>query len=67
MRLALLPTQVLMAVTGAAQETLRRLARGEAPTSVSADALSHHEFVDLIGFPEVEAMQRKYLPAESKR
>lgn len=66
-RLALLPTQVLMAVTGAAQETLRRLARGEAPTSVSADALSHHEFVDLIGFPEVEAMQRKYLPAESKR
>lgn len=66
-RLALLPTQVLMAATGAAQEALRRLARGEAPASVSADALSHHDFVNLIGFPEVEAKQRKYLPAEAKR
>ncbi|MCZ4077609.1 isocitrate lyase/PEP mutase family protein [Rhodococcus sp. H36-A4] len=66
-RLALLPTQVLMAATGAAQEALRRLARGEAPAAVSADALSHHDFVNLIGFPEVEAKQRKYLPAESNR
>ncbi|WP_245819981.1 isocitrate lyase/PEP mutase family protein [Rhodococcoides yunnanense] len=66
-RLALLPTQVLMAATGAAREALRRLAGGEPPASVSADALSHHEFVDLIGFPEVEAMQRKYLPAEANR
>lgn len=66
-RLALLPTQVLMAATGAAQQALRRLAAGEPPASVSADALAHHEFVDMIGFPDVEAMQRKYLPAESKR
>ena len=66
-RLALLPTQVLMAATGAARETLRRLAAGEAPADVSADALQHHEFVDLIGFPEVEAQQRKYLPAEANR
>lgn len=66
-RLALLPTQILMAATGAAREALRRLASGEAPASVSADALSHHEFVELIGFPEVEAKQRKYLPAESLR
>ena len=55
-----------MAVTGAAQETLRRLARGEAPATVSADALAHHEFVDLIGFPEVEAKQRKYLPEKTR-
>ncbi len=61
-RLALLPTQILMAATGAMQTALRRLKSGEAPASVSADALSHHDFVDLIGFPEVEAMQRKYLP-----
>ncbi|MBY6413486.1 isocitrate lyase/PEP mutase family protein [Rhodococcus sp. BP-252] len=61
-RLALLPTQILMAATGAAREALRRLAGGEAPASVSADALQHHEFVDLIGFSEVEAQQRKYLP-----
>ncbi|WP_345496226.1 isocitrate lyase/PEP mutase family protein [Nocardia callitridis] len=66
-RLALLPTQVLMAVAGAARETLRRLASGEAPAEVSADALAHHEFVELIGFPGVEAMQRKYLPAQRSR
>lgn len=66
-RLALLPTQVLMAATGAAREALRRLASGEAPASVSADAMPHHEFVDVIGFPAVEAKQRKYLPAEATR
>lgn len=65
-RLALLPTQVLMAVTGAARETLKRLAAGEAPAQVSADHLQHHEFVELIGFPEVEAMQNKYLPAKEQ-
>lgn len=65
-RLALLPTQVLMAATGAAQTALRRLAGGEAPAAVSADALSHHEFVDLIGFSDVEAKQRKYLPEAAK-
>ncbi|WP_315771276.1 isocitrate lyase/PEP mutase family protein [Rhodococcoides kroppenstedtii] len=65
-RLALLPTQVLMAATGAAREALRRLASGEPPAEVSADALPHHDFVDLIGFPEVEQMQRKYLPARTE-
>ncbi|WP_150254373.1 isocitrate lyase/PEP mutase family protein [Nocardiopsis deserti] len=61
--LALLPTQVLMAATGAMRQTLGRLAGGEPPAQVSADALQHHEFVDLIGFAEVEAAQRDYLPA----
>lgn len=62
-RLALLPTQVLMAATGAAQTALNRLAKGEPPAEVSADAMAHHEFVDMIGFAEVEAMQDEYLPA----
>lgn len=62
-RIALLPTQVLMAVTGAAQECLRRLAAGESPARVSADATAHHEFVELIGMPEIERQQRSYLPA----
>lgn len=62
-RLALLPTQVLMAVTGAAQQALRRLAAGEAPAAVSEDGLSHHDFVGLIGMDEVERQQQKYLPA----
>ncbi|GAA4681900.1 isocitrate lyase/PEP mutase family protein [Gordonia humi] len=61
-RLALLPTQVLMAATGAAQTALRRLASGEPAADVSADALAHHDFVDMIGFADIEARQRKYLP-----
>ncbi|MFF8765968.1 oxaloacetate decarboxylase [Nocardiopsis dassonvillei] len=61
--LALLPTQVLMAATGTMRRALGRLAGGEPPAQVSADALQHHEFVDLIGFAEVEAAQRDYLPA----
>ncbi|MFI8773235.1 oxaloacetate decarboxylase [Gordonia sp. NPDC062954] len=66
-RLALLPTQILMAATGAMQTALRRLASGEPPAQVSQDALPHHEFVEMIGFGDVEAMQRKYLPAERTR
>jgi methylisocitrate lyase len=62
--LALLPTQVLMAATGAMRTVLRRLAAGEPPAEVSAGSLPHHEFVDLIGFAEVEAAQRAYLPAD---
>ncbi|KAJ1683795.1 hypothetical protein LUZ63_020940 [Rhynchospora breviuscula] len=62
-RLALLPTQVLMAVSLAAQRTLQRLAAGEPPAEVSADAMPHHAFVDLIGMDEVERMQQTYLPA----
>ncbi|ROZ84111.1 oxaloacetate decarboxylase [Gordonia sp. OPL2] len=66
-RLALLPTQILLAATGAMQTALRRLAAGEPPAEVSKDALAHHDFVDMIGFSDVEAMQRKYLPAERTR
>ncbi|PXY17095.1 phosphoenolpyruvate mutase [Prauserella sp. PE36] len=62
-RIALLPTQVLMAVTRAAGDCLRRLASGENPADVSADATSHHDFVDLIGMPEIERLQQAYLPA----
>lgn len=62
-RIALLPTQVLMAVTGAAQQALRRLAAGESPARVSADAMPHHDFVELIGMAEIERQQHKYLPA----
>lgn len=65
-RLALLPTQILLAATGAAQTALRRLSDGEAAAKVSADALQHHEFVDMIGFADVEAMQHEYLPVRGE-
>ncbi|GAA1200207.1 isocitrate lyase/PEP mutase family protein [Prauserella alba] len=63
-RLALLPTQPLMAAAGALRTCLERLAGGEPPARVSADSLQHHEFVDLIGFADVEAAQQRYLPAD---
>jgi methylisocitrate lyase len=62
-RLALLPTQILLSATGAMRETLRRLTSGEPPAQVSAGALHHHDFLDLIGFAEVEKAREKYLPA----
>ncbi|MFF5986230.1 isocitrate lyase/PEP mutase family protein [Prauserella flavalba] len=62
-RIALLPTQVLMAVTRAAGDCLRRLASGENPADVSADATAHHDFLGLIGMPEIERLQQAYLPA----
>lgn len=61
--MALLPTQLLLAATGAVTSVLKRMSAGEAPADVSSDHMSHHEFVEMIGFPEVEAMQEKYLPA----
>lgn len=62
-RIALLPTQLLMAVSGSAQRCLQRLAAGEAPASVSADGMDHHAFVDMIGMDEIERQQHAYLPA----
>ena len=61
-RLALYPTQILLSAAGAMRDTLRRLAGGEPPAGVSADALPHHDFVELIGFSEIEAAQLQYLP-----
>ncbi len=62
--LAILPTQLLMAVAGVAERTLGRLARDEAPTKVGEDerAMAHHRFVDLIGTADVERLQHTYLP-----
>ena len=62
--LAILPTQLLMAVAGVAERTLSRLARDEAPAQVGEDegAMAHHRFVDLIGTADVERIQHTYLP-----
>ncbi|MCH1868809.1 oxaloacetate decarboxylase [Nocardioides sp. CFH 31398] len=62
-RLALLPTQLLMSVTQAAQTTLTRLAKGEDPATVGADAMGHATFVDVIGTAEVDRLRDTYLPA----
>ncbi|MFD1858404.1 isocitrate lyase/PEP mutase family protein [Aeromicrobium camelliae] len=62
--LAILPTQLLMTVAGAAERTLARLARGDDPATVGTaeNAMAHDRFVDLIGTADVERLQHTYLP-----
>lgn len=65
--LAILPTQLLMAVAGTAERTLRRLAEGAAPAEVGEEerAMPHSRFVDMIGTADVERLQHTYLPASA--
>lgn len=64
--IALLPTQLLLAATTGVQDVLARMHGGEPTEQVSADYMSHHDFIRMIGFPEVEAMQEKYLPSQEE-
>jgi 2-methylisocitrate lyase-like PEP mutase family enzyme len=61
-KIALLPTQVVLAASTAMRDVLRRLAGGETSSTVSSDYMEHAEFVDLIGFAELEARALEYLP-----
>ncbi len=61
-KIALLPTQLLLASTTAVREVLGRMASGEAPESVSSSFMTHADFVKLIGFAEFEAKAVRYLP-----
>lgn len=61
--IAFLPTQVVLAATTAMRDSLHRLAAGERSDAVSADYMKHGEFISMIGFPEMEELQQRYLPA----
>lgn len=61
--IAFLPTQVVLAAATAMRDSLRRLAAGERSETVSADYMKHGEFIEMIGFPEMEELQQRYLPA----
>lgn len=61
--LALLPTQILLAATTGARDSLRRLQGGEAAADVSGDYMPHQEFSNLIGFEDVLEKQARYMPA----
>ncbi len=62
-KIALVATHGVLAAATALRDSFTRLAAGEPLTQVSGSYMQHHEFVELIGFPELEARQQKYLPA----
>jgi len=61
-KIAFLPTQIVLAAATAMRDALARLATGEPSPQVSSAYMPHEEFVKMIGFPEVEEQQRRYLP-----
>lgn len=62
-QVALLPTQAVHVVAGALRSCFTNLRAGVAPSEVSAAGMSHGDYLTMIGFPEVEALQEKYLPS----
>jgi 2-methylisocitrate lyase-like PEP mutase family enzyme len=62
-KIAMLATQVVLAATTAMRDVLQRSAAGEKLSQVSADYMEHADFVDMIGFAEVEAQAIQYLPS----
>jgi methylisocitrate lyase len=61
-KLAFLPTQIVLAASTAMRDSLTRLASGEASPQVSSSYMQHADFIKMIGFPEMEERQRRYLP-----
>ena len=62
-RIALLPNQTVHAVGKAVEDALRRMADGESPSAVSADAMPHADFIAMLGFDDAVDLQTRYLPA----
>lgn len=62
-KIAMVATHGILAAATALRDSFTRLASGEALPAVSGSYMPHEEFVKLIGFPEMEELQREYLPA----
>lgn len=62
-KVALVATHGILAAATALRDSFTRLAAGEPLPQVSGSYMQHHEFVKMIGFPELEARQQEYLPA----
>jgi methylisocitrate lyase len=61
-KIGLVATHGILAAATALRDSFNRLAAGEPLQDVSGSYMPHEEFVAMIGFPEMEARQRKYLP-----
>lgn len=62
-KIGMLATQVILAATTAMRDSMRRMAAGERAEDVSGDYMKHADFVDMIGFAEMEQQAVRYLPA----
>jgi methylisocitrate lyase len=62
-KIGLVATHGILAAATAIRDSFTRLAAGEPLPDVSGRYMAHHDFVEMIGFPEMEERQRTYLPA----
>ena len=61
-KIAMLATHGILAAATAVRDSFSRLAAGEPLPEVSGRYMEHEDFVQMIGFPEIEQLQQKYLP-----
>lgn len=62
-RLALIPTQGIHVAAEAILKAFKLLSSGGRPTELADAAMPHMQFIGILGFPEVEALQQRYLPS----
>jgi 2-methylisocitrate lyase-like PEP mutase family enzyme len=62
-KIGMVATHGILAAATAIRDSFTRLAAGEPLPEVSGRYMAHHDFVEMIGFPEMEERQRAYLPA----
>lgn len=61
-KIAMIATHGVLAAATAIRDSFTRLAAGEPLPDVSGRYMEHEDFVQMIGFPEMEQRQQKYLP-----
>ena len=62
------PWVLLLAATQAMQEVAAHMARHRTVQGLEKPArMSREDFIDLIGFPEILALQMKYMPSPKTR
>lgn len=62
-KIAMLPLQVLYAGITGMRKTLADLRQNPYAPASTGDHIQHHDFIKIIGFPELEGLQTKYMPA----
>jgi methylisocitrate lyase len=62
-KVAMIATHGVLAAATAIRDSFTRLAAGEPLPEVSGRYMEHEDFIQMIGFPEMEERQLTYLPA----
>jgi methylisocitrate lyase len=62
-KIGVFPIQVLYAAVTSMRQRLDQLRESEYAPTVTGDDIHHKDFIKLIGFDKVEALQEEYLPA----